>query len=373
MKTTLHYYLAAAHAVNITPRHFREWLTVFPNIQSLFRASEKELQMIGATPGQISSLRAPDWQAVEKSLLWMQGDACHLLTLDDSDYPQLLKEISDPPLVLFVRGDVSLLSQQQLAMVGSRNISQYGEYHSQVFAAALSRAGFVITSGLARGVDGACHRGTLDAGGRTIAVMGTGMSTIYPGSHRSLAHEIIANGGALVSEFPLAATSLPHHFPRRNRIISGMSRGVLVVEAALKSGSLVTARHAVEQGREVFAIPGQIEAPLSRGCHALIRQGAKLVESPADILEEFGMVSLPRQVEFSPLLAMIPQTLSFDEQKIYDHIGSSVTSMDEIILRSGLTAGAVSSILLSIELQGYIESVSGGYIKLIGNEQAGRG
>lgn len=366
MPTNLHYYLAAAHAVNITPRHFHEWLTIFPNMQSIFHASQDELHMIGATPEQIKSLRAPDWHEVEKSLAWMQGENCHILTLDDSRYPQSLKEISDPPLVLFVRGDASLLSQDQLAMVGARNISQYGEYHAQVFAAELSRAGFVITSGLARGVDAASHRGTLAAGGRTIAVMGTGISRIYPSRNRPLAAEIVAKGGALVSEFPVGMGPQAYHFPRRNRIISGMSKGVLIVEAALLSGSLVTARHAVEQGREVFAIPGQIEAPLSRGCHALIRQGAKLVESPADILEEFGTVSLPRQVEFSPLLAIIPETLSVDEQKIYDKIGSSVTSMDEIILRSGLTASAVSSILLSIELQGYVQSVSGGYIKLVG-------
>lgn len=363
MHTSLHYHLAAAHAAHITPRHFQQLLTIFPNIVSLFHASREELEFVGVSPVQMQSLAHPDWRQVDKSLAWAQSEACHIVALDDSRYPTLLKEISDPPLVLFVRGDASLLSQRQLAMVGARAVSSYGYQNAQIFAAGLSRAGFVITSGLARGVDAASHKGTLTAGGRTIAVAGTGLLQTYPSSHRRLAADIVANDGALVSEFPLSAGPKPYHFPRRNRIISGMSLGVLVVEAAVKSGSLVTARHAVEQGREVFAIPGSIHSPVAAGCHALIRQGARLVEAPEDILDEFGTVSLPRQVEFSSPLVMIPETLNDDEQKIYQLIGSSVTSMDEIILRSGLTAGAVSSILLSIELQGLIQAVAGGYVK----------
>lgn len=367
MSTQLAYHLAAVHASSITPRHFQQWLTVFPNMASIFHASADELQMVGVTPVQMGALRHPDWHAVEKSLAWAKGEDCHIVTLADDDYPSLLREISDPPLVLFVRGDKNLLSARQLAMVGARAVSSYGEQNAHYFAAALSRAGFVITSGLARGIDGVSHRGTLAAGGRTIAVAGTGLLQTYPSSHRQLAADIVKSGGALVSEFPLSTGPQSYHFPRRNRIISGMSLGVLVVEAAVKSGSLVTARHAMEQGREVFAIPGPINSMVARGCHALIRQGAKLVEAPDDILEEFGTVSLPRQVEFSPHLVMMPETLSEDEQKIYQSIGSSVTPIDEIILRSGLTASAVSSILLTIELRGHIQAVSGGYRRLPDN------
>jgi DNA processing protein len=361
MQTKLAYYLAMAHAANITPRHIYQWLSIYPDIQSIYTAPEDAWRGLGITAVQMNALRHPDWAAVDKSLMWMQAEGCHILTLADRDYPQLLKEISDPPLVLFVRGDVTLLSSSQIAMVGARDVSVYGEKNAQAFAAALSKAGFVITSGLARGVDGASHRGVLAAGGKTIAVMGTGLNYIYPSSHRQLAADIVETGGALVSEFPLAAPPHAYHFPRRNRIISGLSKGVLVVEAALRSGSLVTARHAVEQGRDVYAIPGSIQSPVARGCHALIRQGAKLVEGPEDILEEIGGSYSPIQVEFSPSLAIIPESLSIDEQNIYKQVGSAVTPLDEIILRSGLTAGAVSSILLSLELKSYIQSVTGGY------------
>lgn len=360
MSDQLPYWLAAAHVVNMTPGQFAQCLQVFPTISSLFLASQEEWKLCGLTPAQIQSLRFPDWQEVEASLKWAQKETHHLVTLDDPRYPALLKEISDPPLVLFIKGDASILSQQQIAMVGARRITVYGEKHAMAFAASLARAGLVITSGLARGVDAVSHRGTLNAAGRTIAVTGTGLLITYPANHNRLADEIVACGGALVSEFPLSALPQAYHFPRRNRIISGLSCGVLVVEAAVESGSLITARHAAEQGREVFAIPGPIQSPVSRGCHALIRQGAKLVESPEDILEEFG---LNNPVEFSPPLAIMPPTLNSVEQKIYDHIGPSVASQDEIILRSGLTAGAVSSILLSLELRGYIRAVTGGYVR----------
>lgn len=360
MVTGMHYFLAAAYAPNITPRHFQQWLTVFPTLQSIYNASREEWQALGMSAEQMETLAAPPWQQVEEALTWMQGDACRILTLADADYPVLLKEISDPPLVLFVRGNAAVLSSRQIAMVGSRAVSSYGAKHAEAFAFALARAGLVITSGLARGVDAASHRGTLKAGGMTIAVNGTGLMQIYPPAHRRLADEIVEKGGALVSEFPLKAGPIAYHFPRRNRIISGMSKGVLVVEAARRSGSLITARHAVEQGRDVFAVPGCIDHPLAEGPHALIRQGARLVEVPEDILEEFGM-DLSSEVEISRPLAMMPETLSSDEQIVYSHVGSAVTSMDEIILRSGLTAGAVSSILLSIELKGYIQPVTGGY------------
>ncbi len=363
MSQELKYWLAAAHARNVIPRQFLQWLEIIKSPAALFNANEDTWRSLGMSAAQQQSMSQPDWKAVEQSLEWAGQSDCHILTLGDSHYPQLLKEISDPPLVLFVQGQSELLSARQIGMVGARDISPYGQKNAYQFAYQLSAAGYVITSGLARGVDAASHRGALASRGPTIAVAGTGLFHTYPQSHRELAAEIVAQGGALVSEFPLSASPRPHHFPRRNRIISGLSVGVLVVEAALRSGSLVTARHAVEQGREVFAIPGSIQSPVARGCHALIRQGAKLVESAEDILEEFSMDYSRLQVEFSPSLAIIPDCLTGIDQKIFDQIGSAVTSLDEIILRSGLTASAVSSILLSLELQGHIQSVTGGYVR----------
>lgn len=356
------YWLAAAHTT-ISPRRFLNWLPHFNTMQAIFAAPSEFWQAEGLPPGDIKALREPNWKQIDAALEWSNRDDAHIVTLADQDYPVMLKEISDPPLVLFVKGSRQILSAHQIGMVGARSVSAYGEKNAGFFAAKLSQAGYVVTSGLARGVDAASHRGALRASGLTIAVAGTGLLHTYPNTHIQLAQEIIEKGGALVSEFPLATEPRPHHFPRRNRIISGMSKGVLVVEAALRSGSLVTARHAIEQGREVFAIPGQIQHPEARGCHALIRQGAKLVESAEDILEEFTVDFCPIQVEFSPPLAIMPVVLSKSEQKIYEQVGPTVTPLDEIILRSGLTASEVSSILLLLELQGHVQSVTGGYVR----------
>jgi len=213
--------------------------------------------------------------------------ARHILTLHDPAYPALLKEIADPPPLLFVRGDPAVLSRPQLGIVGSRNPTPGGRSLAEDFARSLSRCGLVVTSGMALGIDAAGHRGALRGGGTTLAVAGTGPDRIYPARHRDLARAIVEQG-AIISEFAPGTPALPSNFPRRNRIISGLSLGVLVVEAACRSGSLITARLAAEQGREVFALPGSIHNPLARGCHHLIRQGAKLVEDIEDIVEELG-------------------------------------------------------------------------------------
>lgn len=362
---TLHieYWLAAAHA-GIAPRYFWEWLTVFPDIKALYTAGTDVWCEHGIAPAHQQILRNPDWRTVESALSWRDAfPDHHIVTYADEHYSDLLKEISDPPLVLYVNGQAELLKQRQIGMVGSRHISLDGEYIARYFGKALSQAGYVITSGLALGVDACSHRGALEGRGLTIAVMGTGIKQIYPRMHKKLAEEIISKGGALVSEFQLNEPPKPFHFPRRNRIVSGLCQGVLVVEAALRSGSLVTARHAVEQGREVFAIPGSIRQKNSQGCHALIRQGAKLVQTPEDILEEFSGDFTTNTVEISSPLAIMPKTLTAGEQKVYKHIGSAVTSLDEIILRSGLTAGEVSSMLLILEFNGRIRSVAGGYVR----------
>lgn len=227
-----------------------------------------------------------DWSGVDKDLAWAEQPACRLLTMADVGYPQLLKEIDTSPPVLFVRGDVKLLSTMQIAIVGSRHPSRSGVENASDFAEYFSTRGLTITSGLALGIDGAAHRGALRGTGRTVAVMGNGLDGIYPRRHQRLADQIVEQGGVLVSEFSVGIGPKPEHFPRRNRIISGLSVGTLVVEAALKSGSLITARLALEQGREVFAIPGSIHNPLAKGPHALIQQGAKLVETALDVFEE---------------------------------------------------------------------------------------
>ena len=265
--------------------------------------------------------------------------------------------------MLHVIGDRRLLSTPQLAIVGSRNPSPMGQENARAFAKSLAGAGLVITSGMALGIDGAAHRGALEAGGKTIAVAGTGLDRVYPSRHRDLAHDI-AKHGALVSEYPLGMPPRPENFPVRNRLISGLSLGTLVVEAALRSGSLITARLATEQGREVFAIPGSIHSPQAKGCHALIRQGAKLVESAQDILEELGpLASVATHAVYDNAVSVCqldPPTAALLKQ-----IGHDPVSVDALIERSGLTADVVSSMLLQMELNGLVSNCPGGKVQRI--------
>jgi DNA processing protein len=316
--------------------------------------------------------------AAEHEVAWLAEANHHLITLTDPRYPTRLREIADPPAVLYVIGDPDLLSATQLGIVGSRNPTPGGSETAHAFASYLTQSGLTITSGLALGVDAAAHRGALEAGGKTIAVAGTGLDRVYPARHRELAHEI-AGHGALISEFPLGTPALASNFPRRNRIISGLSLGVLVVEAAVQSGSLITARLAAEQGREVFAIPGSIHNPLARGCHALIRQGAKLVETAADILEELGPIARVtaavqgstnvaggRTPEATPARQTdgegnIATGLGVEAMTLLDCLGFDPTPVDSLIERSGLTPEAVSSMLLVLELQGHVVSAPGGH------------
>lgn len=299
--------------------------------------------------------------AAEHETAWLAEPNHHLITLSDPRYPRLLREIPDPPAALYVIGDPDLLSATQLGIVGSRNPTPGGSETAHAFASYLTQSGLTITSGLAMGVDAAAHRGALGAGGKTIAVAGTGLDRVYPARHRELAHEIAAQG-ALISEFALGTPALAHNFPRRNRIISGLSLGVLVVEAALQSGSLITARLAAEQGREVFAIPGSIHNPLARGCHALIRQGAKLVETAADILEELGpMAQITAPARQTDGAGNITSGLGVEAMTLLDCLGFDPTPVDSLIERSGLTPEAVSSMLLVLELQGHVVSAPGGH------------
>lgn len=306
------------------------------------------------------TLRHPPTDLIDRDLEWLAQDNNQIVCLSDPDYPALLRLIPDPPLLLFIHGNPDVLALPQLAMVGSRNPTSGGLQTARDFARHLAEGGFAITSGLALGIDAAAHEGALKGNGITLAVTGTGLDRVYPARHHQLAHAI-AEQGALISEFPPGTPPKAENFPRRNRIIAGLSLGTLVVEAALRSGSLITARLASEQGREVFAIPGSIHNPLARGCHALIRQGAKLVETAQDILEELGAITgamLPEDETADVPAAAV--ALDEEHRQLLDTMGYDPLTMDEIVTRSGLTAPAVSSMLLILELDGLVKSQPGG-------------
>ena len=298
---------------------------------------------------------------------WLSRPDAHLLTPADAGYPALLREIASPPPQLFVRGTIDVLTLPQLAIVGSRNATPAGAETAHSFASHLAARGFCITSGLAEGIDAAAHRGALAATGRTIAVCGTGLDIVYPRRHEQLADDIVASGGALVSEFAPGTPVFRANFPRRNRLISGLSVGTLVVEASLRSGALITARHALEQGREVFAIPGSIHNPVARGCHRLIRNGAKLVETADDIVEELcGLLASLRQSDAVGSGENAPEsagnTAEPDAQyaRLLAAMAWDPVDADSLVIRSGLTIGEVSSMLLLLEMRGSVRALSGG-------------
>ncbi len=362
------YWLALNRVSGVGPRTFISLLDSIGSPAQVFAAQESALRACNLHERSIQQILAPDWQRIDADLEWLAEPDRHLLRLTDPLYPARLREIHDPPPVLFVQGDVEVLQTPQLAMVGSRNPSTGGERTAFAFAAELVKYGISITSGLALGIDAASHRGVLSAAGITIAVMGTGLDWIYPAKHKELAEEILENG-ALVSEFPPGTRADAKNFPRRNRIISGLSLGTLVVEAALRSGSLISARHSMEQGREVFAIPGSIHNPMARGCHSLIRQGAKLVESVGDILEELSQV-LPDSLEFArssteKQAAVDESWFDEDYRSLLNTLAHEPMSIDQLVQLSGLTANAVSSMLLVLELRDIVSSQPGGkYIRL---------
>ncbi len=369
MMPSLIHWLTLAHTPGIGPASGVRLLEYFADIEALFAAAPAELHAAGLTSTQISLLRATPRPDIDKIYHWLsQGGrntalsnapACQWLTYLDPRYPALLKEIASPPLLLYLYGNLHALSAAQLAMVGSRRASATGVAIAQQFSRDLAQAGLVITSGLAYGIDAASHRGAIACGqpGKTIAILGTGLANIYPRIHTALANEILAAGGTLVSEFSPFTAPIAANFPQRNRIISGLSRGVLVVEAAARSGSLITARYALEQNRDVFAIPGSLYNPLARGCHHLLRQGAKLVETVNDILDEMGILAYT-----APVTRVSGRpSLTSAQQAVLATLGDTPTSADLIINRCGLTAAEVSSILLLLELLGYVDAVPGGY------------
>lgn len=356
-------WLTLLRAPGVGPAAFRDLLARGVAPEAASGASAATLRRLGFDGAARAWLQAPDTACIDADLDWVARPGNHALILSDPAYPELLRALPDAPPVLFVHGDPGVLALPLLALVGSRNPTPGGRDNAAAFARHLAAGGVGIVSGLALGIDAAAHEGALAAEGLTVAVLGHGLDRVYPAAHRDLAHRIAAGGGALVSEFPPGVPPRAEHFPRRNRIISGLSLGVLVVEAAIRSGSLITARTAAEQGREVFAIPGSIHNPLARGCHRLIRQGAKLVETAADILEELGPLYLAGlEGRCDAETALVPETAGTDPdyRRLLEALGHDPVSVDVVVDRSGLTPEAVSSMLLLLELQGVVESVPGG-------------
>jgi DNA processing protein len=312
----------------------------------------RHLAALGQVPEHLHEL-------IETTWAWLQADSAQqVLVLGDDDYPAALRLTADPPLLLYLKGRRELLAAPMLAMVGSRSPTPQGLNDATAFSRGLSHAGWTIVSGLALGVDGAAHRGALQSKASTIAIVGTGLDQIYPKRHQTLGVEII-DRGLMISEYPLGMPPLAPNFPRRNRIIAGLARGCLVVEAALKSGSLVTARLASEAGREVFAVSGSIDSPQSRGCHALIRQGAKLVTSAADVLDELSAISLARPA--TPAPAGADKSGQFDRElaQVLERMGYGPVSLDELMNRGGWPAAELSGWLLELEMAGAVARLAG--------------
>lgn len=334
----------------------RKLLAAFGLPANIFSASRTELQTVVSDRHARALLAPPSAETqalIERTLEWAREPGNHVLTLADTAYPKSLLEIPDPPLMLYAKGRIELLSANSIAVVGSRNATAQGISNAEKFSEVLSKAGFTIVSGMALGIDTAAHQGALRGSGSTVAVIGTGADIVYPARNHGLAH-LIAENGCILSEYALGTPALPANFPRRNRIISGLSKGVLVVEAAAQSGSLITARMAGEQGRDVFAIPGSIHSPLAKGCHLLIKQGAKLVESAQDILEEIScrkpapVPAAAQAVPDSPILA----AMGFDP-----------VDLDTLAERCGFDIASLHAELLTLELDGMVETLPGGTVR----------
>ena len=340
-------------------RSLRRLLLSFGSPQQIFSASRAALaKFVPAETASIIRDGGAGGENLDVVASWLEDPANHVVTLADAEYPQALLETPDPPLLLYVKGRTELLNHRSLAIVGSRSASPQGIANAESFAKALSDAGLTIISGLALGIDAVAHRGGLAGAASSVAVVGTGLDIVYPARNRVLAHRLAVEG-AIFSEFPLGTPALGANFPRRNRLISGMARGCLVIEAALQSGSLITARLANEQGKDVFAIPGSIHSPLSKGCHVLIKQGAKLVETAQDILEELRMpVSAAR-----PPAAMAEA--DSQTQILLDQLGFYPCDIDTLCERCGFHSDVVLSLLTRLEIDGRVAALPGGRFQRI--------
>jgi len=366
-ENSLDNWLTLLHTAGIGPSTFHTLLETFGSVEAALNASRRQLSGLAIKTDAINALRKQERPEIDADLNWHTENNHHIITLLDERYPAQLKDLSDAPPVLYVRGDPEYLLQPQLAMVGTRNPTAAGRNTAKELASHLSNVGITITSGLAIGIDGASHEGALHGLAGTIAVVAHGLDIVYPAQHQKLAQNISENG-AVVSEMPIGTEPQRGLFPRRNRLISALSLGTLVVEAAQKSGSLITARFALEQNREVFAIPGSIHNPMARGCHQLIRQGAKLVESAEDILEDLRIPA--KQNTLYPIktgsnIHENPKdphkTLDPDHQKLLKCLAYEPASIDELVISSDFSAAEVASMLLIMELEGIIVCQDGRY------------
>ncbi len=380
-------WLRLVHTRGLGPRLLRKLMVGFGGIDAIASASDSQLINVGLSRKVVDAMKHIDQDLIDADLKWCdEGEDRHILTLESPRYPAMLKEIADPPVVLYVRGDPDVLQTPQLAVVGSRKPGYGAQNNARRLAGEIASFSITITSGLALGVDALAHRAALDAGGLTVAVTATGLDRVYPATHQTLAQDI-AKTGAIISEFPIGTNPLPAYFPRRNRIISGLSYGTLVVEAGLKSGTLTTAGHATEQSREVFAIPGNIDNPQARGSHALLRAGATLVESSEDILRQLAPV-LPKSLEFAgdspkvnskieknpPVSRSTEKNTSSEPskpsktrtepettaEKLLRAIEFKPLSLDEIVDATGLDIVAATNLTLELELDGLIVPIAGG-------------
>ena len=357
----LHHWLALASVPGMDVRRYRQICQSVP-LDQFFASSSSSLRQLGLTPCQSQMLLNPQHQHIAAAANWLQqAPNRYFIRCIDPEYPELLLQTKQPPLALFVEGDATLLQQPQLAIVGSRQPTATGKQIAWSFAADLTRQGLAITSGLAGGIDGAAHQGALSAGGKTIAVLGNGLAHIYPKQHRALTADIVAHG-VLVSEYLPHIEPRPMFFPLRNRIVAGLSLGTLVVEAAVKSGSLISAHYAAEYSREVFAVPGSVLNPLAAGCHQLIQQGAKLTTCVADIVEELAMPDRPGLLSRRSAKNNLQQDLF--EHSLLANVGDEATAIDVIAARAQLSVADVSIALLQLELAGEVAVVPGGYIRV---------
>lgn len=329
---------------------------------NIFRASHLSLSA-HASAAQVRALCAPpspSLQAlVEATMAWLEQPGHHLLTLHDPRYPALLAQLPDPPLLLYIKGRIELLARPAVAVVGSRNASMQGKANAEGFARALSQAGLCVVSGLAMGIDTAAHEGALQGPGATIAVIGTGIDRVYPARNRDLAHRI-AQDGCIVSEYPLGMPPVAANFPRRNRVISGLAAGVLVIEAAAQSGSLITAQLAAEQGRDVFALPGSIHSALAKGCHQLIREGAQLVETVDEVLEALHASPLA-----TPVAPVASDDVAQQDDALLGLMGHDPVGLDQLLAQAGGDAGSLAGSLLALELRGLVEQLPGGRVQRV--------
>jgi len=351
----LYYWVALSLAPGVGSILFKRLTKKFGSPEGVFKASSKELARVeGVGPKVVESLRKFHWkQRVEKELRGAEKIGARIITWEEEEYPFILKQIYDPPPLLYVLGCLSRQDQLAVAVVGSRHPTTYGQAAAERIAMGLVRGGVTVVSGLARGVDSYAHRGALTAGGRTIGVLGCGIDIIYPPENREL-FDLVAMQGAILSEFPLGTPPDSDHFPIRNRVISGLCLGVAVVEATLRSGSLITARFALEQGRDVYAVPGNVDSARSAGTNRLIKEGAKLVTRAEDILEEILPLQGPLTLE-----APAPPKLCEEEAKVFSVLNHEARHIDEVIARCAFPSAKVSAILLALELAGHVKQLPG--------------